>query len=137
MIKAICYVSNKSNNLDDIDLQLLFSQVIEKNNLLNITGILIYKNDHFFQIMEGEEDNIKEVYKKIAEDARHVRMIKLLDKEIENRLFADYESGSFSIVNSFSKLKKLTIYFNWLKLAGLIEVDEINQLATNFINYNK
>ncbi len=136
-IKSICYVSSKSNHVSNDDLQKLFEQVINRNKAYNITGVLIFKNNHFFQIMEGEEENVNKAYKNISNDPRHFRIIKLLDKDIKNRLFEDYESGNFSIVNNFSKLKKLTIYFNWLKLAELIEVNEINQLATNFLNNNK
>lgn len=135
MIKTICYISSISTTLNT-DINSLNEFVLKKNKALNITGVLIVQNGHFFQIMEGEKDAIEKTYNKIKEDKRHSGIIKLLDTNIEDRLFQDYESGHFSVIKDFSKLKKLKIYFDWIKQANILVIDELDLLTSNFLKYN-
>lgn len=136
MIKTICYISNKNANITGERLEHLLSSIIDRNNALNITGILVLQNNHFFQIMEGESDVINDIYKKIEKDERHHGLLKLLNQDISDRVFEDYESGYFSVVNDYQNLKKLRQYFEWIKNAGLIEIDKLIDLTNNFLKYN-
>ncbi|MGB6269927.1 MAG: BLUF domain-containing protein [Olleya sp.] len=135
MIKTICYISSISTT-SSTEINSLNEFVLKKNKALNITGVLIVQNGHFFQIMEGEKDTIEKTYNKIKEDKRHSGIIKLLDTNIEDRLFQDYESGHFSVIKDFSKLKKLKIYFDWIKQANILVIDELVLLTSNFLKYN-
>jgi hypothetical protein len=60
------------------------------NRKYHITGLLIYKNKQFAQVIEGEEDAIERVWAKIQLDPRH-KDIQLLSKEpILNRSFTKW-----------------------------------------------
>ncbi|WP_157662582.1 BLUF domain-containing protein [Winogradskyella sp. PC-19] len=64
-MKAIYYISNFSKDLSKHDIDKLIQTVNKKNKLLNVTGLLIIKNKHFFQILEGEDEKIDPLYEKI------------------------------------------------------------------------
>ena len=137
MIKTIYYISNKNSNIVDDELENLLHSIISRNNRLGITGILLLQNNHFFQIMEGQEKIIDDIFGKIMKDNRHHGFIRLLDMPIADRVFEDYDSGYFSVITDFSNLKKLKIYFNWIENAGIIEVNKLIELTRNFLLHNK
>ncbi|QTH63036.1 BLUF domain-containing protein [Psychrosphaera ytuae] len=45
-----------------------------KNDSLGVTGILLYKNGVFIQLMEGEKRNIDTLYDVIKQDPRHTQL---------------------------------------------------------------
>ncbi len=137
MLKAICYVSNKNTNIIEEELERLLSKIVTRNNQLDINGLLMLRNNHFFQIMEGQETIIDDIFEKIKADGRHHGMIMLLNQPIEDRIFADYESGQFTLIRDSERFKKLRAYFDWIKNAGLVEIDKLINLTSNFLKYNK
>jgi hypothetical protein len=137
MIKTICYISNKTKDLSTKELDHLLESLVKKNNKTHISGILMLKNNHFFQIMEGEADIVNDLFKVIKKDTRHHGVIKLLETSIKDRVFEDYETGHFSVITDYSNLKKLRIYFEWIKEANIIAIDELIALTNNFLNHNK
>ena len=137
MLKTICYVSNKIDSIAGQDLNNLLERIILRNNQLGITGLMLLKNNQFFQIMEGHQSDVDELFRKIEQDKRHYGMVVLLNQPLEQRIFADYESGNFTLINDEERFKKVTSYFEWIKNAGLIEIDKIIILASNFLKHNK
>lgn len=136
-MKAVCYISNFSENLDQNSISELISNVDTKNKSRGITGLLIIRNKHFFQILEGKKEKIDELFEIIRMDSRHRGIIKLLDTRIEDRIFKDYNSGEFDIFHKFADMKKLYLYFNWIKYANYLPADELIQLTTNFLKHNR
>lgn len=65
-----------------------------RNNLNSaITGMLLYKEGNFMQVLEGDEKAVKAVSAKIARDPRHHKMITLLEVQIPEREFPDWSMG--------------------------------------------
>ncbi|RYE24027.1 MAG: BLUF domain-containing protein [Sphingobacteriaceae bacterium] len=61
------------------------------NNLRNeITGILLYKDSGFLQIIEGEEQALKDTVFLILKDRRHKHIIILYNVPIEKRDFSEW-----------------------------------------------
>jgi hypothetical protein len=136
-LKVICYISNFPDGLTKEQINDLIESVSKKNNRNGITGLLIIKNKHFFQILEGENEEVDVLYKKIEIDSRHKGVIKLLDTKIEDQIFKDYNSGKFETFQSYADMKKLYLYFNWIKNANYLPAEETIQLTTNFLKFNK
>ncbi|WP_025742888.1 BLUF domain-containing protein [Aquimarina pacifica] len=93
MNHIISYVSTASKSLSNSDIKELFNFVEEFNNKNSITGILMYSNGNFFQILEGDEETILVLFEKIKKDSRHYDIIKMLDKEIDTSSFFKYNSS--------------------------------------------
>jgi len=54
---AIVYVSTASNELKDEEIQNILSSSNTWNNKNDITGLLLFSEGNFFQIIEGEKKN--------------------------------------------------------------------------------
>ena len=132
MLYNLCYVSSAKNNLPKSELEDLFRVNKRNNTELDISGILVYNNGNFLQILEGDEQKINKLFVKICRDSRHNNLIKLIHTSIEERIFDDYESG-FVIVEDHKKLDQLKSYLNWVKEAELISVDKVIHIVENFI----
>lgn len=132
MSYTLCYVSSCNDDLSARDLEQLFHVNKRNNIVLNISGILVYNNGNFLQILEGEEQKIINLYKKIKVDKRHSSIIELISIPKSERIFDDYEFG-FILVNDSKKRNQLRNYLNWLKEAEIKNVDKVIKIVENFI----
>ncbi len=65
-----------------------------KNNETNgITGMLLYIDESFFQVLEGDEGILHALYEKIQRDKRHSKVIKLIEEPIAKRTFSNWSMG--------------------------------------------
>ncbi|WP_428838841.1 BLUF domain-containing protein [Nonlabens xylanidelens] len=106
------------------------------NKKNNITGILIIRNKHFFQIIEGENHQIDKLYKTISNDKRHHNIIKLLENELLDRLFTAYNSGEFEIFQKNKNFDKLLTYYRWIRNANYLPADQLISLSKKFIGHH-
>ena len=77
MIKRIHYVSSFAQNMSDDEIEALASQAAKKNAENDITGVLMAQSGIFFQIIEGPEENIDDLFKSIMRDPRHEKVTTL------------------------------------------------------------
>jgi hypothetical protein len=93
MLKTICYKSQANANLNLLEFEALFNQTQLKNNSHNITGVLVKRDDVFFQILEGNPIIIDTVYEEIKKDHRHFNILELLNKSISQLSFKSFDIG--------------------------------------------
>jgi len=87
---SLSYISNTVVEISFLANLRLLAHSFLNNRKYHITGLLIYKNKQFAQVIEGEEDAIERVWAKIQLDPRH-KDIQLLSKEpILNRSFTKW-----------------------------------------------
>ena len=132
MLHTLCYVSSCKNNLTVKDLEHLFRVNKRNNTEHDVSGILIYNNGNFLQILEGDEDIVKSLFKKIKRDSRHRNLIALINNSIDERIFHDYDSG-FIHFEDPKKRQELHNYIHWLKEAEINNVDKVIRIVENFI----
>ncbi|WP_397542809.1 BLUF domain-containing protein [Roseovarius salis] len=53
----------------------------------DITGALIARQDLYLQLLEGPGDKVRDAYRRIARDDRHVEVTCLVDRPVAARLF--------------------------------------------------
>lgn len=90
---SLVYVSSASTLFTKQQLTELLQIAREKNTAAQITGMLLYKDGNFMQVLEGEESAVKQVYNHISADNRHKGVIVLLSGTVENRTFPDWSMG--------------------------------------------
>lgn len=105
---SICYVSDERKELKKEDLILLYEQTVQNNNKEQITGVLIYKDGSFLQVLEGDKKVISSLFVKIKKDRRHHNVITLFSRE-SSRVFDDYQTG-FSIIHNYNGLESLRAF---------------------------
>jgi hypothetical protein len=93
----IIYSSYTAIEFDDGKLKLLLIQSRERNKDLGITGMLLYFNDTFIQLIEGGEEQVKLLYKDICNDVRHKNVITLKEGQADKRNFDNWSMGFKSL----------------------------------------
>ena len=86
----LSYLSEAVSDMSFLGLMRLLESARAFNQSNGITGILLYDNQQFGQIIEGERANIMKVWKRIQEDKRHHRIELLEIREISQRSFPDW-----------------------------------------------
>lgn len=63
----------------------------DNNRRRGITGMLLYNDGNFLQVLEGPEESVRTLYEKIRRDPRHRNIIKLYEKPIDEPEFGQWE----------------------------------------------
>lgn len=82
---CLIYVSRTSTVLSDEQLTTLMTSAQAKNNHSHITGMLLMNGDYFFQLLEGEEETVRQLYARIQRDKRHQEVHLLFASALEKR----------------------------------------------------
>ncbi|WP_163933127.1 BLUF domain-containing protein [Paraferrimonas sp. SM1919] len=88
-MRYVCYISESKAVFDDNALEQLADTSSKNNQEYGVTGYLCFKNNKFFQYIEGDDRAITQLIKNIVEDPRHQVLYSLAD-ELEMRLFPDW-----------------------------------------------
>ena len=90
---SLVYVSSAVQLFSGADLLDLLDVSRRNNAALEITGILLYRDGNFIQVLEGEEGRVRALQAKIAQDFRHRGMFVLLQQHQDSRIFPDWAMG--------------------------------------------
>jgi hypothetical protein len=96
-LEQVIYISSATRLMSDDDLSLLLNQARKNNRYLNLTGMLLYCEGSFIQVLEGHKDTLENLFAKILRDPRHRNCQLLLRNPIETRLFEDWYMGFKSV----------------------------------------
>lgn len=72
------------------DLTALLRRAAQHNETHALTGMLVYGNEMFLQVLEGERTAVNELYNRIAADQRHERCTLLSANAIAERRFSQW-----------------------------------------------
>lgn len=86
----IAYVSSAVTEFTKPQLRELLQRSQEKNRRLEITGLLVYGGGNFMQVVEGPEENVRELYQVVCQDPRHKDLYTLFEEPLEQREFPDW-----------------------------------------------
>lgn len=92
-VLSIVYSSTASRPFDDAMLRGLLEQSRAANAEHEVTGMLLYRNGRFVQILEGPEASVRETMARIETDPRHHHVRVLIDEYLSERNFADWTMG--------------------------------------------
>ncbi|MDN3549091.1 BLUF domain-containing protein [Mucilaginibacter aquaedulcis] len=98
-MEYIVYVSTADTLLTELELVDLLNVARDKNEKYGVTGMLLYCEGTFMQVIEGEADSVNLIYSFIEQDTRHKNIIKLATGKIDQRNFPDWTMG-FASINS-------------------------------------
>jgi len=89
----IVYASAATVKFSPADLATLLAAARVRNQQDDITGVLLYHDGSFLQVLEGVESVVRSTFDRIAKDPRHGSVLLLKRGEIEERSFADWRMG--------------------------------------------
>lgn len=90
-IFQLIYRSKASAYFTDDDLIHLLRQCRQKNIEKNVTGLLLYGYGSFIQLLEGDDEVVRNLYlHRIAPDPRHRNPVILHQHYVPKRMFGDW-----------------------------------------------
>jgi hypothetical protein len=92
-IYCLVFTSVATRKVSDEDLKGLLVKSRQNNLALNITGMLLYLDPYFMQILEGDESIIDEKFKKILNNEMHHKVSLIYKKPIKERSFSKWTMG--------------------------------------------
>jgi hypothetical protein len=95
----LVYASLAVPQFNEHEIPALLEQSRKANAGRELTGLLLYIEGSFFQVLEGNPDAIDAVYGRIARDPRHTRVTSIIREPIAQRSFSEWTMG-FSAVDT-------------------------------------
>ena len=89
----ILYTSTAKGQPGELEFRHLLNQCHLNNQKQDITGLLLYYNGRFMQIIEGDKADIQALFKLICNDIRHQDVVVLEEGEQEGKNFPDWAMG--------------------------------------------
>jgi len=89
----LMYISSATSWPSEDDLKGLLEESRARNLRQNITGMLLYNNATYMQVLEGEEEDVHEIYNAILKDPRNNGNVVLAEETISQRDFSGWSMG--------------------------------------------
>jgi Sensors of blue-light using FAD len=119
----LIYASAATRLLNRDEVLTILNVARRTNEPLGVTGILLYIEESFFQVLEGPAEAVLPLYAKIGRDARHARVVKLIQEPIAARAFPDWSMGYAAVTrNDLESIPGLSDFFK--SKATLLDLPE-------------
>lgn len=93
MFYQLIYASTASPDTTESDVIAIMQKAYHNNKQRGITGIILYKNGNFMQIIEGEREVVEALYRTISQDPRHMNVMAIMTRSVVEREFSDWSMG--------------------------------------------
>ena len=91
-MRQLLYASNTSRDTPEAVLDDILAVSRRNNAPAGVTGMLLYVEGGFMQVLEGEEQAVRRHLRRICRDRRHWNALVLLDRAAP-RAFSDWSMG--------------------------------------------
>ena len=92
-MRQLLYISNTSADFPQSELDDILAASRRNNAARDVTGMLLYLDGAFLQVLEGPNDAVEEIYARIRRDKRHWDCQTLLNSGNAPRAFANWSMG--------------------------------------------
>ncbi len=86
----LLYVSEAVRPLSTAELGVLLQRTRQNNGEAGITGCLLYENERFMQMLEGERSAVLETFERIRDNALHARVRVVMQGPARRRVFTHW-----------------------------------------------
>jgi hypothetical protein len=118
----LVYCSLAKRSLNENDILDILNTAKAFNSKNGITGCLLYYKNEFIQILEGEKNVVRELYKNIQHDNRHSAVTLMIDDELEERKFNDWSMAYYELNNKhMDELGNSIFVENFMALSNLAQ----------------
>lgn len=93
MLETLVYLSSATDRFAESDLEPILAGARRRNAAAGLTGVLLYADRSFIQVLEGDAAALEATMARIVADPRHDGVIMLYRKPIAARGFADWSMG--------------------------------------------
>ena len=121
----LSYISMANTNITEAVLNDILYTSLKMNKEHDVTGMLLFSNNTFVQVIEGPQSSIDRLYELLLKDERHKNVVQTLYQRIWERSFPDWQMGFTSETEIF--LKGTEGYSDFLSNDSAELSDEIRQ----------
>ena len=89
----LVYESSATRDITEADVSNIMSSARVNNAKAGVTGMLVYHEGMFIQVLEGPEDKVTELFAHIERDPRHEDVWRLACMTINARSFSNWSMG--------------------------------------------
>jgi len=100
MLSQLVYVSNRKSNCTEEEIGKILASCKKNNPPLQITGVLLYSDTKFIQMVEGDAKVITGLYDKIKLDNRHSNTMMISYGPIKEKSFPSWHMGARKIAGN-------------------------------------
>lgn len=100
MLSQLVYVSNRKPVCTQEEIDKILASCKKNNPGLDITGVLLYSDTKFIQLVEGESKVIMNLYDKIKKDPRHSNPMMISYGPIKEKTFPAWHMGTKNFSNN-------------------------------------
>tara|TARA_Y100001934_G_scaffold274873_1_gene368158 strand:- start:8432 stop:8863 length:432 start_codon:yes stop_codon:yes gene_type:complete len=119
----LMYLSNSKPELKQSDLDAILEVSRRNNPSRGITGLLVFANGVFIQVLEGPTTEVHNLFETICDDSRHEAVAIIAEYLDQERLFSKW-SMAF-IQSTFDELTKIT------DTPKMLNRDDVLELLSN------
>jgi len=87
------YTSAATADFSAAQLTELLHKARVANAAVGITGMLLYSEGNFFQVLEGQASDVDACYARINLDRRHTKLTRIIREIISHRSFGEWTMG--------------------------------------------
>ena len=91
LIRQFVYLSDAKYGLGTKDIEAILASSRRKNVTNDLTGLLIYSDGVFIQVLEGTSTAVESTFTMILDDVRHNNLEILANLEAQDRIFAKWD----------------------------------------------
>ena len=91
MLHRIIYISSATRLLSESDLSALLAVSRRNNAAEGLSGMMLYHDGSFLQVLEGPEAAVSQRFAHILRDPRHRSVIRLWEGAVTARAFAQWQ----------------------------------------------
>jgi hypothetical protein len=92
-LSHLIYCSSASAQFEEAQIPSILERARSSNAARAVTGMLIYVQKSFFQVLEGEATVVDAVFDRIRLDPRHRRITRIITEPIVKRSFGEWSMG--------------------------------------------
>ncbi|MCC5943310.1 MAG: BLUF domain-containing protein [Bernardetiaceae bacterium] len=97
MLAQLLYVSNRNSNCTQEEIDNILAACKKNNPPLYITGVLLYSERKFIQLVEGDFNTLMTLYDKIKIDHRHSEVMMISCSPIKEKSFPSWHMATKKI----------------------------------------
>lgn len=133
----IVYYSTATQSFSEQDLIDLLIVANNNNKKTGITGCLVYANNKFIQLLEGERDAVINLFELIKRDSRHTNVTVTVEMTVNQKLFPDWGMAFKFTEKEFSKEQGVKDATKWIYSEFNAEASPGKEAIFNFAVRNK
>ncbi len=128
----LVYTSHATKEFAEHDLIELLKECRVSNKENGITGMLLYLQGKFIQVLEGEKTVVDTIYAKIKADVRHTKVMTVIQGKSPERIFKGWTMGFKRL--TFEDAEQLTGFRDIDQFFEKQEMKEDNNLLLLFLD---